>query len=260
MRHTTRFGLTCALLLGVSVSAHAATYTTTPTTSPAVGPTITTPSTGYVVTDNSTAALLAFSAVSPGESGSGAGYGTISNLSIQIALGAGETLGATTLAFATGSFDDGLLIKVNGITIVDFDYSNYTTTAFGTKFGNGVAPWQPWTNEGNPVLSIDFQAGTVELLVDTAGGGRENALDDMTGSPTPNPIPSLDFMTGVTFSSAYKNYAGPGSIGEQSLDFSAAISTASAVPVLGPSASIASVLLLLLAAAYRMSGSRRDSL
>lgn len=220
------------LLIGIILSScgwtiQAASLHTEATTTEASGTFINPPSTtGFVVGDNSSAQTVSFEAIAPGETGIGIGNGTLSNLFIQITLAPEETLGATSMRFTAESFDDGLLIKINNATIVDFNSSNYNFADFNDKYDlGGNSGWDPWNNEGNPQLLIDLVAGTVRLMVDTVTGGREDALLDMQENPTPDPVPSLDFSTGVTFSSTFKNSDGLAGIGQQTLIFNASVLT-----------------------------------
>ena len=198
------------------------TYSAEASTIAGSGTAIASPTSGYVVTDTSSDNTLSFVAVSPGESGDGVGTGTLSELTIAVDLAPGEELLDATLSLVTGAFDDGLLVRINGVTVVEFNQNDWDNSAINSKYGDGAGRWQPWDNEGNPILEIDAVSGDVRLMVDTATGGRENILADIAGS-RPNELPTLDFVSGVTIASGFNNGSGPAAIGTQTLTFEAAV-------------------------------------
>ncbi|WP_157500975.1 SdrD B-like domain-containing protein [Lewinella sp. 4G2] len=123
---------------------------------------------------------------------------------------------------SNGRFDDGLQVEVDGTVILQFNFFHWGsqpafrgTGKFNTNSNGGT--WTPWTNEGNPVLNVR-QDGTIELLVDTRGGGRENALDDMRTSGTgnndwilnPAPLTAADCSDGIDVVVRQSNQNGPG--------------------------------------------------
>ncbi len=198
------------------------TYSTSTSTIAASGTTVATPSTGYVVTDTSSGNTLSFTAVSPGENGSNPGTGTLSTITVTANLAAGEQITNGSFSLQTGAFDDGLFVSVDGLAIVQFAQNDWNNATINTKYGDGAGMWEPWNNEGNPVLEIDTETGVVRLMVDTAVGGREDILDDIPGS-RPNPLPSLDFVAGITIASGYLNDDNVGLIDDQTLTFSATV-------------------------------------
>ncbi|MCR9084998.1 MAG: hypothetical protein NXH89_21375, partial [Cyclobacteriaceae bacterium] len=161
----------------------------------------------------------------PGESGSGGGTGTVSRVNINVDFAPEEVVTNVQVNLTTGAFDDGLYIEVDGVVIVNFNYSNYNNNTIRTKFGGGSSSyaWAPWTNQGNPQLELDLINRTVRLMVDVTDGSspaRQDILSFISNSK-PNPVPLVDFDAGVTIGSGFQNQNGPGSISTQTLTFSA---------------------------------------
>ena len=209
------------------------TYTSSTTIKAAAGPTISTPTTGYVVTDTSTPGKFSFEAVSASETGTGPGIGTVSYVTIDVNFAPLETVSNVDVSFKIGSqssatgngyFDDGIYIEINGVVIVNFNSSQYSNDAFKNLFDVNGGGWAPWSGEGNPTLELDLLGRTVKLMADTKSGTRQDALPFITNSK-PNAIPNIDFEAGVTIGTAYNNENGAGGIGVQSLTFSADVTT-----------------------------------
>ncbi|WP_340114992.1 DUF7507 domain-containing protein [Maribellus mangrovi] len=199
-------------------------YSTSQT--PANGPSITTPSTGYTITSNNSPGKFAFTATAPGESGSGSGTGTVSRVTIDVDFAPQEVVSNVQVSVSVGSFDDGLFLEVDGVNIVNFDQSDWNNSTFNAKFGGG-STWTPWNGTGNPALELDLINQTVALMVDVTDGSspaRQDALAFISGSK-PNPVPAVDFDAGVTIGSAFQNNSGPGAISAQTLTFSADVTT-----------------------------------
>tara|TARA_R110002073_G_scaffold108336_3_gene243332 strand:- start:1642 stop:6312 length:4671 start_codon:yes stop_codon:yes gene_type:complete len=210
-------------------------YSETTRTEPAgSGVSITTPTNGYIVTDNSSTGVFAFSAVSRSETGSGGGVGTKSFVTIDVDFAPKEyvnnvqvsfKIGSQTSATGQGYFDEGFYIEINGVVVVNFNYLAYNgNAAFNAIFDVNGGNWAPWNGEGNPELVLDLQNRTVKLLADTKSGTRQDALPFMTNA-TPNAMPAVDFESGVTIGTAFNNESGPGGIGYQTLTFSADVKT-----------------------------------
>jgi hypothetical protein len=201
------------------------------------------PTTGYTsVVETNADGVVTIVATADGEAGSngsGGGIGTRSSFTVQFDPVATETFEDAVLSIEIDRFDDGLFIEINGNTIVNFNANDWLFNASGqfrTGLGvndkydtNGDGLWSPFENpaEGNPVLRINTATGVVELLVDVNpafGGGRANVLADIaaetgvrsgTPNPTPEPLPTLDWIAGVTVTTAFNNADGAGSIGQQ---------------------------------------------
>ncbi|WP_460318041.1 DUF7507 domain-containing protein, partial [Algoriphagus taiwanensis] len=189
------------------------------------GPSISSPSSGYAITSNNSTGRFAFTATAPGESGSGGGTGTVSRVNINVDFAPEEVVTNVQVNLTTGAFDDGLYIEVDGVVIVNFNYSNYNNEVIRAKFGGGSTSyaWAPWTNQGNPQLELDLINRTVRLMVDVTDGSspaRQDILSFISNSK-PNPVPLVDFDSGVTIGSGFQNQDGPGSISTQTLTFSA---------------------------------------
>ncbi|WP_034061497.1 DUF4347 domain-containing protein [Lacinutrix jangbogonensis] len=114
---------------------------------------------------------------------------------ILVAMGANEIFEGCSFSVASGAFDDGIRISVDGVIILQVDQSNYsqyaggTTTALYNPLNNKFDTdndgfWKPWNNEGTPTLNITD--GVIELLVTTVSGTRENILPFMV-SETDDP-------------------------------------------------------------------------
>ena len=87
---------------------------------------------------------------------------------------------------SSGRFDDGIQVVVGGEVVLQFNSTHWEQQAafrnqgkFNTNSNSGT--WTPWINEGNPIVRVT-SAGVIEVLVNTRGGGREDALDDMNQS------------------------------------------------------------------------------
>lgn len=196
---------------------------------------ISTPTNGYIVTDQSTPGKFAFKAVSRSETGNGGGIGTKSYVTIDVNFAPLEYVNNVKVSFKIGSqssatgngyFDEGFYIEINNVVVVNFNYLAYNgVSAFNAKFDIDGGNWAPWNGEGNPELVLDLQNRTVKLMADTKAGGREDALPFMKASAKPNPMPAVDFEAGVTIGTAYNNESGPGGIGYQTLNFSADVKT-----------------------------------
>jgi hypothetical protein len=213
------------------------TVAVTAQTTAASGVTITTPSTGYVTVDNGSGDQINFVSTTPGESGTGAGFGTLSSVTYDFNTVATEQVSGVTFSIQIDQFDDGLFVKINDTVIVDFNEGSYFIRANGSnltgiglneKFDSGnLAPgqtfertgvWDAFAGEGNPELVIDVAASTVELLVDLKAGGRENILDDIQAiidanvmrneNQVTNSLPVLNFEDGVTITTGLNNGTG----------------------------------------------------
>jgi hypothetical protein len=203
-------------------------YTINTTTTAATSVTFSgSPTTGYVVTDNSADGLINIVAVAPGENITLGEQGTVSNFFIDFNTVATESLQNMAISLSVDTFDDGLFVAINGTTIVRFDFRDYVNNTvlhntFGQQDLGSGGLWEPWANEGNPVVEIDPLGGTVRIMVDRSDGtGREDILTYMeTGGfdPTPNAVPTIDFEAGVTISTAFRNRpTQDGAIGEQTI-------------------------------------------
>lgn len=212
---------------GVIPSSPSSTVNYTVSQTAANGPTIASPTSGYAISTNNSPGVFAFTATAPGESGSGGGTGTLSKVTINVDYAPNETVNNVQVGLASGAFDDGLFIEIDGTTIVNFKSSDYgTDPTIHTKFAGGFS-WKPWTNQGNPQLELNLINRTVALMVDVTDGStpaRQNILTFMPFS-TPNQVPLVDFEAGVTIGSAFQNNDGLGSISAQTLTFSADIRT-----------------------------------
>jgi hypothetical protein len=100
------------------------------------------------------------------------GYGATIHLVTQ----PGETFNYQLLSLRTGSFDDGLRLDYNGVTILDFDYSNYVSDP---EVISMLGTWTPWANEGLPVLELD--ASGLRLMVTVGANGTGTATGVMAG-------------------------------------------------------------------------------
>lgn len=197
------------------------------------GPTISSPSTGYAITNNNSPGVFSFSAVAPGESGTGSGTGTISRVNIQANYAPGEIASNVDVSLTTGAFDDGLYIEVDGVEIVNFNESDYNgNQAFSDKFNSG-SNWTPWNNTGNPALELDLINQEVRLMVDVTDGTSPSRQDALALLPNakPNAVPVVNFSQGVTIGTAFQNNNGAGSIGSQTLTFRADIKSNNPPPV-----------------------------
>lgn len=211
---------------------------------------MTTPTTGYTETSRtSDGGVVTIVATAPGEDGTntntaGQNLGTRSSFVVQVDPVETETFENATISISIASFDDGLFVAINGVTIVNFNSGDWFFNANGTVRETGVnfkydtlgndSRWRPWNlAEGNPELRINTSTGTVELMVDTRFGTRENVLADIAleqntlntpsgfSNPTPNPLPDLDFVDGVTITTAYNNLNIQGFIGTQTITVTA---------------------------------------
>jgi len=182
--------------IATPLAAPSSTYSTTSTTVAATS-TITNPSAGFVVTDNSSGSDLSFTAVAQGEvqPGFGVGHGTISEILIDLDAAPNESvINPILTASVANGFDDGLLIQINDVTVVEFDGSDfYGVASINAEFDlNNDNSWGPWSNEGQPELEIDLINGTVQLTALTKDGTRKNILDYLPASAQPNLFPNFD--------------------------------------------------------------------
>jgi len=209
-------------LASVSVAPPLSVFSTETSTVPPTA-NITTPSTGFVVTDTSAGSNLSFTAVAPGEAGVNApGRGTISEITFDVDLAPNEFLSNPTFTASTaGGFDDGLIIQINNVTIVEFDFSDIIgngplTAEFDLNNSNA---WTPWTNEGFPEVEVDLLNGTVAVTALANDGTRKNVLDFMPAAVQPNPFPVVDLEAGVTFGIGLNNLSGGANIGDITVNF-----------------------------------------
>jgi CshA-type fibril repeat protein len=195
------------------------TVSTSTSTTPGSA-TVNNPTTGFTVNDTSSGNIVSFTATAPGESYSGNGTGTSSELFIQLNRATNEIVDNEVIRLTQQGFDEGLIVKINGTTVVDFDSSHGFGGSFGAKYGGADGSWQPWANEGNPQLEIDISNGSIRLMVDTNSGGREDALADLPNAK-PNAMPIIDSEAGFTLSIGSHNTSGPGGIGQHTVTYSA---------------------------------------
>jgi hypothetical protein len=213
------------------------------------------PTSGYIETSRTIdGGNITIVATANGENGSDPNpapttlVGTQSSFTVDVNPVSTETLEDAIISINIGSFDDGLFISVNGAVLVNFDGGDYyfndngtfrATGIVNTKYNlNGDQGWEPWNGEGNPELLINTSTGAIQLMVDTVNGTRENILLDIeqetgtlnsptgTRDVTPDALPTLDFNTGVTITTAFNNVGGGGSIGTQTITVQATFSGA----------------------------------
>ncbi len=127
------------------------------------------------------------------------GSGFVTN--IELALASGETVTSQqiAIALAQNQFDDGFRIDFNGVTILDFDFGNYTAnTDFQSAFFTTGDPtgfyWTPWTGEGNPELTLDATNGLQLMVTATANG-----TGALSGISTGTRFNALSFFTSNTY-------------------------------------------------------------
>jgi hypothetical protein len=128
---------------------------------------------------------------------------------INLTLNPGELAVAQTTALAIGPFDDGLRLDYNGLTVLDFDFSNYgNITTVNAMFGGG---WTPWTGEGAPFV-LELDARGLRLMVTPVSGvdagKRVNVLNYFTPDTyVPDPA-DPDFVSGVQIGLYNRNQGG----------------------------------------------------
>jgi hypothetical protein len=128
---------------------------------------------------------------------------------INLTLNPGESAVAQTTALAIGPFDDGLRLDYNGLTVLDFDFSNYgNITTVNAMFGGG---WTPWTGEGAPFV-LELDARGLRLMVTPVSGvdagKRVNVLNYFTPDTyVPDPA-DPDFVSGVQIGLYNRNQGG----------------------------------------------------
>jgi len=127
------------------------------------------------------------------------GSGFVTN--IELALAAGETVTSQQIAIALAQnrFDDGFRIDLNGVTILNFDFGNYTAntdfqSAFFTSGDLAGFYWTPWFGEGSPELTLDATNGLQLMVTATANG--TGALSSITTGTRFN---ALSYFTSTTY-------------------------------------------------------------
>ena len=133
---------------------------------------------------------------------------------INLTLNPGESVVAQTISLTTGQFDDGLRLDYNGLTVLDFDFSNWNIPAVNSMFGGA---WTPWTNEGSPTMELDADGLRLMVTAVTNGtgaaagvlaGSRINVLNYFTSDAyVPNPA-NPDFVSGVQIGLYSRNNQG----------------------------------------------------
>ena len=175
-------------------------------------------------TDNTSGLLSLSRAVNEGPQVNGTLNQSVST-TIAVGVANGEVI-TTPCAFTittNGRFDDGIHVEVGGQIVLQFNSTHWASDSdfanrgkFNTNSNSGI--WTPWINEGSPSLIIN-SAGLIELLVNTRGGGRENALDDMNPAPGTGanafilnsaPLLAADCAAGVPVTVRQSNRDGPG--------------------------------------------------
>ncbi|MFQ3351345.1 MAG: hypothetical protein ACI914_000590, partial [Candidatus Marivariicella framensis] len=151
------------------------------------------------------------------------------NINIKTELGEGDVFQNCHIIFnVNGNFDDGLTFSIDDVVYLKFNEYHWNGNFLGTsapefigtgKFnssGNG-GQWTPWTGEGNP--TVEITPGSIRLMLDTKGGGREDALPYMdpngnssAGELVINPNFTYDCLTGFKLTFGNSNHGGPGSI------------------------------------------------
>ena len=120
----------------------------------------------------------------------------------------------------SGRFDDGLTVEIDGVVVLNFNANHWINDPDfrgSGKFnssGSGGGTWTPWTNEGSPTLNVTSD-GTIQLLVNTRNGGREDALDDMNQAAAnwvfnTTPLTTADCAAGTDVLVQQANMGGPG--------------------------------------------------
>jgi photosystem II stability/assembly factor-like uncharacterized protein len=137
---------------------------------------------------------------------------------VNLTLNPGESVVAQTISLTTGQFDDGLRLDYNGLTVLDFDFSNYNIPAVDSMFGGA---WTPWTNEGSPTMELDADGLRLMVTAVTNGTGtaagilagqRINVLNYFTADAyVRNPV-NPDFVSGVQIGLYSRNNQGPWAI------------------------------------------------
>lgn len=147
----------------------------------------------------------------PGDFSDWIGSGFVTNIELALASGEVVTDQQIAISLAENKFDDGFRIDFNGVTILDFDFGNYTdNTDFQSAFATlGDDPgffWTPWLGEGNPELTLDATNGLQLMVTATANG--TGALSAITTGTRFN---ALSYFTSNVY------FAGP-----QTVDFTQA--------------------------------------
>ena len=185
----------------------------------------------------SSPATLTITSTSAGTLLSGSSPVTGNNLNtgfranINLALAAGQSAVEQAISLAVGSFDDGLRLDYNGLTVLDFDFSNYTNIpAVNSMFGGS---WSPWTGEGSPIV-LELDASGLRLMVTAATNGtgtaagvlagqRVNVLNYFTSDTyVPNPA-DPDFVSGVQIALYNRNNQGAWAISNPTLTATARV-------------------------------------
>ena len=173
---------------------------------------------------------IASSSIGVNGSGSGQIGGAIKkSINIKTELADGDVFENCHIIFdINGSFDDGLTFAIDDVVYLHFNEYHWNDNFFGTsapefvgtgKFnssGNSGA-WYPWTGEGNP--TVEITPGSIRLMLDTKGGGREDALPYMdpngnssAGELVINPNFTYDCLAGFKLTFGNSNHGGPGGI------------------------------------------------
>jgi len=110
------------------------------------------------------------------------------NINFSVELGDEDIYDSCRIKIDFETFDDGIQLDLNGTPLLYFneDHWNSDRGANTTEFNNGekfdvdvgaLPYWEPWNGEGNPELIIS--QGSIKLMSDVTGGGREDALQYM---------------------------------------------------------------------------------
>ena len=193
--------------------------------------------TGYTVpTVNYSGGNITFTTTAPTDGRSGLNhpqlppngeYGTVSEVTLSANIDPNEVLTSYSISYMAGSTDDGFHVEVNDAIVVDFNELHWGVVAqfqSGGLFDTNGGGWAPWDNEGNPEFVVDFVAKTVQLMVDTRTGGRQDALPFIT-SGTFNAFPTIDLVAGVKIGTGFSDSNGHGPISDQQINFTAAVRT-----------------------------------
>lgn len=146
--------------------------------------------------------------------------GWLTNQTVSIALG--QTAG-------TNTFDDGMRIVYNGVTLIDFDQPDYQSNADITgHFGTNNTFWRPWFAGANP--TVEIKNGSTHLWATTSklfNGVAAGTVIDLlplflpTSDAIVNTISNVSFVGGDTVQVYNRNHAGAWSLAGSQITASA---------------------------------------